>query len=219
MSETFIKEFHFSEEDMSICDGLIEYHSNNTEYKWAGDTQGAKGGKKSTDVTIHPSSRNPVFLKYRQLLYGYLREYLNTYDNPLNKLRIAEGMNVQHYKPSEGFLSWHCERISQQVHQRALVFMTYLNDVHDGGGTDFKYQGNFCIYCQASASLLSKKMKNKPIKNVKKFLMNSKFFFNNKTFDQKNEWKDFKKIMNKKNIARKNCLLLPIKTLLKALNN
>ena len=141
MSETFIKEFHFSEEDMSICDGLIEYHSNNTEYKWAGDTQGAKGGKKSTDVTIHPSSRNPVFLKYRQLLYGYLREYLNTYDNPLNKLRIAEGMNVQHYKPSEGFLSWHCERISQQVHQRALVFMTYLNDVHDGGGTDFKYQG------------------------------------------------------------------------------
>ena len=141
MSETFIKEFHFSEEDMSICDGLIEYHSNNTEYKWAGDTQGAKGGKKSTDVTIHPSSRNPVFLKYRQLLYGYLREYLNTYDNPLNKLRIAEGMNVQHYKPSEGFLSWHCERISQQVHQRALVFMTYLNDVQDGGGTDFKYQG------------------------------------------------------------------------------
>ena len=141
MSETFIKEFHFSEEDMSICDELIEYHSNNTEYKWAGNTQGAKGGKKSTDVTIHPSSRNPVFLKYRQLLYGYLREYLNAYDNPLNKLRIAEGMNIQHYKPSEGFLGWHCERISQQVHQRALVFMTYLNDVHDGGGTDFKYQG------------------------------------------------------------------------------
>ena len=49
--------------------------------------------------------------------------------------------------------------------------------------------------------------------------MNSKFFFNNKIFDRKNEWKDFEKIMNKKNIARKNCLLLPIKTLLKALNN
>ena len=104
MSETFIKEFHFSEEDMSICDGLIEYHSNNIEYKHAGGTQGAKGGKRSTDVTIHPSSRNPVFIKYRQLLYGYLREYLNAYDNPLNKLRIAEGMNIQHYKPSEGFL-------------------------------------------------------------------------------------------------------------------
>ena len=47
MSETFIKEFHFSEEDMSICDGLIEYHSNNIEYKHAGGTQGAKGGKRS----------------------------------------------------------------------------------------------------------------------------------------------------------------------------
>ena len=33
MSETFIKEFNFSEDDMSICDALIEYHKHNLEYK------------------------------------------------------------------------------------------------------------------------------------------------------------------------------------------
>ena len=141
MSETFIKEFFFSDDDMSICDGLIEYHSNNMEYKYAGNTQGGKALKRSTDVTIYPASQNPFVQMYRKLLFDYVREYLASYDNPLGQLTIAEGFNIQHYKPSEGFLSWHSERSLHQTHQRALVFMTYLNDVQDGGGTDFKYQG------------------------------------------------------------------------------
>ena len=83
----------------------------------------------------------------------------------------------------------------------------------------FKYEGNTCIYCQASASLLSKKAKNKSINTVKEFIKNTEDFFNaNNTISNAN-WNIFKKIMNKKNIARKNCLLLPLKTLLKALNN
>ena len=32
------------------------------------------------------------------------------------------------------------------------------------------------------------------------------------------KWKDFLEILNKKNIARKECLLLPIRTVLKALD-
>ena len=84
---------------------------------------------------------------------------------------------------------------------------------------NFKYEGNSCIYCQASASLLAKNTKYKSVKSVKGFIENAKFFFNKKDALNNNNWKIFKKIMNKKNIARKNCLLLPLKTLLKALNN
>ena len=40
MSETFIKEFNFSEEDMHLCDDLIEYHKNNMEYKNLGKSIG-----------------------------------------------------------------------------------------------------------------------------------------------------------------------------------
>jgi len=40
---------------------------------------------------------------------------------------------------------------------------------------------------------------------------------NIKSFD--NEWKEFDKIITKNNISRKECLLLPLKTTLDALNN
>ena len=141
MSETFIKEFNFSEDDMSICDGLIEYHNNNIEYKNMGKSIGANEMKKSTDVTVFPASQNPFVLMYKKLLFGYVREYNASYDNPLAELTIADGFNIQHYKPGEGYLNWHSERSVHLTHQRALTFMTYLNDVEDGGGTEFKYHG------------------------------------------------------------------------------
>ena len=141
MSETFIKEFNFSEDDMSICDGLIEYHNNNIEYKNMGKSIGANEMKKSTDVTVFPASQNPFVLMYKKLLFGYVREYNASYNNPLAELTIADGFNIQHYKPGEGYLNWHSERSIHLTHQRALTFMTYLNDVEDGGGTEFKYQG------------------------------------------------------------------------------
>ena len=141
MSETFIKEFNFSEDDMSICDALIEYHKHNLEYKNIGKSIGANEMKKSTDVTVFPASQNPFVLMYKKLLFGYVREYNASYDNPLAELTIADGFNIQHYKPGEGYLNWHSERSIHLTHQRALTFMTYLNDVEDGGGTEFKYQG------------------------------------------------------------------------------
>ena len=140
MSETFIKEYNFSEEDMHLCDDLIEYHKNNMEYKNLGKSIGANEMKKSTDVTIFPASQNPSILMYRKLLFGYIKEYNAAYDNPLAEMTIADGFNIQHYKPGEGYLNWHSERSIHLTHQRALTFMTYLNDVSDGGGTEFKYQ-------------------------------------------------------------------------------
>ena len=108
--ENFIKEFNFSEEDMPICDALIEYHKNNMEYKYAGRSIGANSAKKSTDVTVYPASQNPFVLSYKKLLFGYMKEYLAAYDNPLGELTIADGFNIQHYNPTEGYLNWHCER-------------------------------------------------------------------------------------------------------------
>ena len=83
--------------------------------------------------------------------------------------------------------------------------------------TNFKYECESCIYCQASVSLLSRKAKNKSIEKVKNFAQqaNSHFDKNTTSFDK--EWKEFDKIMTKNNISRKECLLLPINTMLDAL--
>ena len=84
--------------------------------------------------------------------------------------------------------------------------------------TNFKYECESFIYCQASVSLLSRKAKNKSIENVKNFAEHAKNCFekNTKSFDK--EWKEFDKIMTKNNISRKECLLLPINTALDAIN-
>ena len=84
---------------------------------------------------------------------------------------------------------------------------------------EFKYEGNFCIYCNASASLLAKKIKNKSVEETINFIKNSSNFFKKNKDIKNKDWNEFKKIMNKSNVSRKACLLLPLKTLLKALNN
>ena len=82
---------------------------------------------------------------------------------------------------------------------------------------DFGYQCKSCIYCQASVSLLSRNSINKTIANVKNLLKISETFFEKENAVFPKEWSTFNKIFNKKNISRKECLLLPFKTLAKAL--
>ena len=82
---------------------------------------------------------------------------------------------------------------------------------------DMGYQCKSCVYCQASVSLLSQKIKNKNIQEIKNFVISCENIFENtKTLFEKN-WKDFLELFNKKNISRKECLLLPLRTVLKAL--
>ena len=82
---------------------------------------------------------------------------------------------------------------------------------------DMGYQCSSCVYCQASVSLLSRKIKEKKVDEVKSFISNGEKLFDNVKISLEKHWKDFKEILNEKNLARKECLLLPLKTILKAL--
>ena len=84
---------------------------------------------------------------------------------------------------------------------------------------DFGYQCKSCIYCQASLSLLSRSSKNKTILKIKNLLTITEIFYEKENVSFPKEWSVFNKIFNKKNISRKECLLLPFKTLSKALNS
>ena len=93
--------------------------------------------------------------------------------------------------------------------------------VKDNVVQDVGYQCKSCVYCQASVSMLSSWVIHLSVDKISEFISKSDFFFNLKPEivkkNIKEEWKDFKKIMNLKNISRKECLLLPFKTLAKAL--
>ena len=80
---------------------------------------------------------------------------------------------------------------------------------------DFGYQGNSCIYCQASASLLSKISINNKKDKIKKLCHEAKFLFDDESKYMKKKWFLLKKLFKKKNISRKECILLPFETLKK----
>ena len=84
---------------------------------------------------------------------------------------------------------------------------------------DFGYQGKSCVYCQASASLLSKISINNKKKKLNELCDDAKSYFdgNLRIIDEK--WLILRKLFKKKNISRKECLLLPFKTLKKIVSN
>ena len=77
---------------------------------------------------------------------------------------------------------------------------------------DMGYQCKSCVYCQASVSLLSQNIKDKSLDEIKIFINISENIFEKK-------WNSFKELFDKKNISRKDCLLLPLRTVNKALND
>ena len=82
---------------------------------------------------------------------------------------------------------------------------------------DMGYQCKSCVYCQASVSLLSRKIKEKKVDDVKKFIKVGEQLFEDAKVNMEKHWKDFKEILDKKNLSRKECLLLPLRTIAKAL--
>ena len=84
---------------------------------------------------------------------------------------------------------------------------------------DFGYQGKSCVYCQASASLLSKISINNQKEKINDLCDKAELYFNDdvKIIDKK--WNSLKKLIKKKNIKKKDCILLPFKTLKKIVSN
>tara|TARA_B100001123_G_scaffold4874_1_gene6358 strand:+ start:46 stop:444 length:399 start_codon:yes stop_codon:yes gene_type:complete len=82
---------------------------------------------------------------------------------------------------------------------------------------DFGYKSKSCIYCQASASLLSINIKNKKVKIIKQLIQDLEGFFSSSSNNFKKKWPHYEVLFKEKNLARKDCLLLPFQTLKKAL--
>ena len=81
--------------------------------------------------------------------------------------------------------------------------------------TNFGYQGKSCVYCQATASLLSDKLISYKIENIKKLCDYAGVYFTEKHRNLKKEWNFLNKLLNQKNLSRQQCILLPFNALKK----
>lgn len=132
-----------------LCNSLIDYYEYNKDYT----TKGTCGGenaearinedfKSSLDLRIGKDNGDNIIGVYRKELQKVLIKYLEKYphSNKVAPFNITENYNIQKYPVGGGFKEWHVENGGQKyVLHRHLVFMTYLNNVEDGG-TEFKHQ-------------------------------------------------------------------------------
>ena len=131
----------------NICDDLTKLFNDNEQsinpglQLLDGNLSTIKDHKDSMDFTIDPNYMGDCVGDYRKALQEVLEKYILKYPDAgtNNYFNITEDYNIQYYKPGGGFYKWHCERANLKTSHRLLVFMTYLNDVDDGG-TYFKNQ-------------------------------------------------------------------------------
>ena len=133
--------------DESVCKNIINFFEKNKELQTKGQTASGVNEKikKSTDITINPSDLkkdgysvfNDYFKKLNECYLDYKEQYpfLNTF---LKKIHIGH-FNVQKYLAGDHFARLHSERTSLGTLHRIFAWMTYLNDVEDGGTTDFDH--------------------------------------------------------------------------------
>lgn len=137
-------------ENLTVCDDLISFwkaSSNKIEGQSYKSESGLsivdKDWKDSVDVCIGVDENDQLFTGYIAELKKAVEHYRQQFPYSCNysSWKITEGANIQYYKPGAGFKAWHCERGTAQfpVCNRHLAWMTYLNDVPDGG-TEFFHQ-------------------------------------------------------------------------------
>ena len=130
-----------------LCDNLIKFFKTHKDRSIEGLIDGVQGSvvdkswKESRELKIHRNYMKGVIKDYREQLQKVTDLYLKKYpmSNKVAPFAIVENYNLQYYKKNQGFKKWHNERSSYDISPRHLVFMTYLNDVDDGG-TNFYHQ-------------------------------------------------------------------------------
>jgi len=131
-------------EPPAVCDDLIDFFTQHTELQEEGKTYKGvdQDSKISTDVAIEPRDLEreeySAAKMYIQCLYDCYTDYVEQWPflKKADELEIGS-FNIQYYSKGGHFNRLHTERFSLANSHRLLAWMTYLNDVDEGGATSF----------------------------------------------------------------------------------
>ena len=131
----------------SLCNELVVYFENNQGKLH----QGATGqnstvnldAKNRIDLRISPKEVNLPENKVLKMYFDNLFECYKDFSNEWPYLKIIgrhlniPSFNIGRYETGQHYQAIHCERAGLGTLHRLFAFMTYLNDVEEGGTTYF----------------------------------------------------------------------------------
>lgn len=182
--ETFIR-YYDNAVSTEFCRGIIEY------FEWASQNnktwsriEATSNYKNDESTSLNPQTFWDIDFTW-QHLGNYLSEFNEAFWDVCYKSYIQEfdtlnslgnhtifSYKVQKTLPGGGYHVWHCEQDSIQHSRRIGTYTLFLNDVAEGGETEFLYQnqrlspkeGRLVIF---PASFTHTHRGNPPIRGVK----------------------------------------------------
>ena len=140
------------------CKSLIDFYEDNERYHTEGSSDIRKMDVSDKDKKGMEWKRNILYIGREQIKFqsGYfsslgrvivdgVNQYTKTYPF-LNKVRswqLSSNFKIKKYLPTEALSFTHCENSGYtdgEMERRMISWMIYLNDVFDGGETEFPSQ-------------------------------------------------------------------------------
>jgi hypothetical protein len=133
-----------------LCDSFIEHFENLEKLNLTFDRK-ENGNNIKTEKddetafllhsqTLKLNSSNPLIGGFTNAFWPCYQNYVEKY--PILKQHRTHGilfMVIHKTKPGEGYHVWHCENMAQDAINKVSSFALYLNDVEEGGETEFLY--------------------------------------------------------------------------------
>ena len=122
--------------DEELMGHLLALINNNINYNVRSDTT-----RQDKQLALEPFWPELATDINQALVSRPLKEYLTTFPCLTQLPEWTSGITLlQKTSPSEGYHEWHCENMGWVNNSRAIAWMIYLNDVEEGGETEFLYQ-------------------------------------------------------------------------------
>ena len=147
------KETHFigcwNIKNDNLCKEIIRFFDENEKLQNEGEITGGKNtiSKKTIDIVVNPNDlkndKYKCFNNYIDELYKCFIDYQLQWPFLKNMVKDVDigSFNVQKYSKGDHFSQIHTERANLRNSNRLFAWMTYLDNVEDGGTTNFLHYG------------------------------------------------------------------------------
>ena len=131
------------------CDNYIKFFDTNKNFQYSRDIL---YGEKYKQTLVEDNAIDMLSNLQNLNLYSTMKPFMNffwpCYEKYVEKYSILKNMarqnvyqlKIQKTEPSQGYHVWHAEKMERNQSQRVAVIMCYLNDIIEGGETEFLYQ-------------------------------------------------------------------------------
>ena len=136
-----------------ICDAMVADFKRNSQYQnlYSRHKEEKRPGNYVTDHAAEPYNDGTDRWIYDEMkpaidFSGYLWDCYEHYSQAHNGFEAycdkthLNAIKLQRTGPGEGYHVWHCEQGGRASAHKHAFYIAYLNDVEDGGETEFLFQ-------------------------------------------------------------------------------